>query len=264
MIPKRLHYCWFGRGKLPSLAEKCIASWKKFLPDYEIKEWNETNFDVNQIPYTAEAYKAKKYAFVSDYARFKILYKYGGLYFDTDVEIITSLDDILNAGAFMGLERNPITDVSKDSSLTSLQIAPGLGLAATPGLEIYKNILDIYESSHFTRIDGTNDLTTVVQRVTQFFLEKGLSIYPGIMDFEGIKIYPQDYFNPKPLGEKLRITDNTRTIHHSAASWFSPRRRLITWAEKSCGIWLARIIALVLRNPLRIPARIYKFIRSGE
>ena len=102
-IPKTIHYCWFGRNPLPSLAIKCIASWKKYLPDYEIKEWNEDNFDVNVIPYTREAYAAKKYAFVSDYARFKILYEEGGLYFDTDVEVIKPFDDIIARGAFMGV-----------------------------------------------------------------------------------------------------------------------------------------------------------------
>ena len=104
MIPKIIHYCWFGRNPLPESAQKCIASWKKFLPDYEIKEWNEDNFDVNIIPYTKEAYEAKKYAFVSDYARFWILYKYGGLYFDTDVEVIKPMDDIIERGPFMGIE----------------------------------------------------------------------------------------------------------------------------------------------------------------
>ena len=104
MIPKVIHYCWFGGNPLPASAKKCIASWRKYLPDYEIKEWNESNFDVNIIPYTAEAYKAKKYAFVSDYARFWILYKYGGLYFDTDVEVIKNMDDIIAKGAFMGCE----------------------------------------------------------------------------------------------------------------------------------------------------------------
>ena len=107
MIPKIIHYCWFGRGPLPELAQKCIASWKKYLPDYEIKEWNEDNFDVNIIPYTAEAYKAKKYAFVSDYARFWILYRYGGIYFDTDVEVIRPMDDIIERGNFMGFETDP-------------------------------------------------------------------------------------------------------------------------------------------------------------
>ena len=107
MIPKIIHYCWFGRNPLPELAQKCIASWKKYLPDYEIKEWNEDNFDVNIIPYTAEAYAMKKYAFVSDYARFWILYRYGGIYFDTDVEVIRPIDDIIAKGNFMGYETDP-------------------------------------------------------------------------------------------------------------------------------------------------------------
>jgi len=115
MIPKVIHYCWFGRNPLPSLAIKCIESWRKYLPDYEIKEWNEDNFDVNIIPYTQEAYQVGKYAFVSDYARFWILYKYGGLYFDTDVEVIKPMDDIIARGPFMGCEK----DVS-DTSVASV------------------------------------------------------------------------------------------------------------------------------------------------
>ena len=95
MIPKIIHYCWFGRNPLPQSAIKCINSWKKFFPDYEIKEWNEQNFDVNIIPYTSEAYQAKKYAFVSDYARMWVLYNYGGIYFDTDVEVIKPMKDIV-------------------------------------------------------------------------------------------------------------------------------------------------------------------------
>ena len=126
MIPKVIHYCWFGRNPLPSLAIKCIESWRKYLPDYEIKEWNEDNFDVNIIPYTQEAYQVGKYAFVSDYARFWILYKYGGLYFDTDVEVIKPMDDIIARGPFMGCEK----DVS-DTSVAS--VAPGLGLGVNPG-----------------------------------------------------------------------------------------------------------------------------------
>ena len=102
MIPKIIHYCWFGHNPLPESAKKCIESWKKYLPGYEIKEWNESNFNVNAIPYTEEAYRLKKYAFVSDYARFWILYHYGGLYFDTDVEVIKRMDDIIERGAFMG------------------------------------------------------------------------------------------------------------------------------------------------------------------
>ena len=106
MIPRTIHYCWFGGKPLPRDAEKYILSWKKYLPDYEIKRWDESNFDVNSIPYIKEAYAAGKYAFVSDYARLKILYEHGGIYFDTDVEVIKPLDDILSKGGFMGFEKN--------------------------------------------------------------------------------------------------------------------------------------------------------------
>ena len=112
MIPKIIHYCWFGGNPLPELAMKCIESWRTYFPDYEIKEWNEDNFDVNIIPYTKEAYENKKYAFVSDYARFWILYNHGGIYFDTDVEVIKKMDDIIEKGSFMGCEKK----VTKDSS----------------------------------------------------------------------------------------------------------------------------------------------------
>ena len=103
-IPKVIHYCWFGGNPLPELAKKCIASWRKYLPDYEIKEWNEQNFDVNQVMFTEEAYKLKNYAYVSDYVRFWVLYHYGGIYFDTDVEVIRPLDDIIARGSFLGFE----------------------------------------------------------------------------------------------------------------------------------------------------------------
>ena len=105
MIPQTIHYCWFGGNPLPESAQKCIASWRRYFPDWEIKEWNESNFDVDSIPYTTQAYRAKKYAFVSDYARFKILYEHGGVYFDTDVEVIKSFNDILGWGPFMGFLR---------------------------------------------------------------------------------------------------------------------------------------------------------------
>lgn len=106
MIPKIIHYCWFGRNPIPVEYQRYIESWKKFLPDYEIKEWNEDNFDVNIIPFTKEAYDVKKYAYVSDYARLKILYDNGGVYFDTDVEVIRNMDDIIAAGAWMAVEKH--------------------------------------------------------------------------------------------------------------------------------------------------------------
>ncbi len=128
-IPKIIHYCWFGGNPLPQMAQRCIDSWKKYLPDYEIKQWDETNFDVNIIPYTRQAYEAKKYAFVSDYARFLILYQYGGLYFDTDVEVIKPLDDIVAKGPFMGCQDK----YTPRGDVYSLHVAPGLGLGVYAG-----------------------------------------------------------------------------------------------------------------------------------
>ena len=149
MIPKVIHYCWFGRNPLPESAVKCINSWKKYFPDYEIKEWNEDNFDVNIIPYTKEAYSVKKYAFVSDYARFWVLYRYGGLYFDTDVEVIKSMDDIIERGSFMGVEVPAVVDKVVPS------VAPGLCLGSSSGNSIYKSILDLYNGLHFILDDGS-------------------------------------------------------------------------------------------------------------
>ena len=123
-IPKVIHYCWFGGNPLPELAQRCIDSWRKYLPDYEIKEWNESNFNVNIIPYTAEAYQQGKYAFVSDYARFWILYRYGGIYFDTDVEVIRPLDDVLDRGGFMGFETHYKESLNPHEVATN----PGLSL----------------------------------------------------------------------------------------------------------------------------------------
>lgn len=217
MIPKVIHYCWFGRNPLPDLALKCIESWKKYFPDYEIKEWNEDNFDVNMIPYTAEAYKAKKYAFVSDYARFWILYKYGGLYFDTDVEVIKPMDDIIAAGSFMGFENS-------DTTVTG--VAPGLGLGATQGLCIYKEIMDYYAGENFVTPDGSTNLTTIVRRVTSLLSHYGLELENKFQTVAGVNIYPYDYFCPIRVTDgKLCLTSNTVSIHHYASSWQSPLYR---------------------------------------
>lgn len=214
MIPKIIHYCWFGHNPLPKLAVKCIDSWKKFLPDYDIKEWNESNFDVNIIPYVKEAYEAKKYAFVSDYARFWILYHYGGLYFDTDVEIIKNMDDIIARGPFMGRERD-----SKSGQAT-IGANPGLGLGVAPGLDLYKEILDFYESLHFRLDDGSLNLQTVVKYVTSILIKHGLKDRDEIQECAGLFVYPKEYFCPKFYDDfKICKTKNTVSIHHYAGSW---------------------------------------------
>ncbi len=209
MIPKIIHYCWFGRNPLPELALKCIESWKKFLPDYEIKEWNEDNYDVRKIPYISQAYEAKKYAFVSDYARFDILYQHGGIYFDTDVEVIKDLTPIIEAGTFMGVERAGALNA-------------GLGIASPAATEIFKEILNSYAEENFLNEGGSLNLKTVVTRVSDIFKKYGFTDEEKIQEVKGYKIYPTEYFCPKSFftGE-LKITENTYTIHWYDSSWCS-------------------------------------------
>lgn len=218
MIPKVIHYCWFGRGKQPKLGERCIASWRKFFPDYEIKEWNEDNFDVNMIRYTSDAYAAGKYAFVSDYARFWILYHYGGIYLDTDVEVIKSMDAIIANGAFMGSE----TSVNRGQRLS---VASGLGMGCEAGHPFIKDCLDLYENLVFTY--KKNEWTkTVCEYVTEMLDARGLEQKDEIQQVCGFTIYPWDYLCPiSTEGQVKRITANTVSIHHYAASWATPRRR---------------------------------------
>lgn len=224
MIPKVIHYCWFGRNPLPASAVKCINSWKKFFPDYEIKEWNEDNFDVNMIPYTREAYETKKYAFVSDYARFWVLYNYGGLYFDTDVEVIRSMGDIINRGPFMGIEIESRNNVP--------QVNPGLGIGANPSLNLYNEILNYYQYLSFLKSDGKPNEITVVKHTTNVLIKNGLKATNNIQEIAGIWIYPADYFNPlDSLTGKLKITDNTRSIHWYMNSW-SNRSKFYQWLSR--------------------------------
>ena len=241
-IPQIIHYCWFGGAPLPDFALKCIASWKKFFPDFEIREWNEQNYDVRKIPYTAQAYDAKKYAFVSDYARFDVLYQYGGVYFDTDVEVIRSFDDILQRGAFAGVER------TGDSS----SLAAGLGLASPAASPIYKEILDSYAYSSFLNENGSMNLTTVVDQISAIFKQHGLKDLDAIQEVSGVFVYPADYFCPiNPETGELNITANTRSIHHYAATWTIPIRKQYTnlrnKLSKKIGVKWAKLILLPLQ-----------------
>ncbi len=212
-IPKVIHYCWFGKKPLPELALKCINSWKKYFPDYEIKQWNEENFDVNCIPYVREAYECQKYAFVSDYARFWILYKYGGIYFDTDVEVLQSFAPILERGSYMGCECD-------GGNSEKNAVNPGLGIAVAPGLGIVKTILDYYESIHFVKDNGEIDTDTVVSKTTRILKQYGMKDIPGIQEIAGIVIYPKIYFCPDEEARKSGKYDKrTFSAHHYTASW---------------------------------------------
>lgn len=214
LIPKKIHYCWFGGNPLSDLAKKCIGSWKKYLPEYEIVEWNESNFDIHSCDYVEQAYKEKKWAFVSDYARFKILYENGGLYFDTDVEIINSFDKIIEKGAFMGCEKN-----EKGESLVN----PGIGLAAYPRMDIYNEILEVYENESFI-INGKINYKTVVNRTTEVLTKYGYKQNSSIQRVREINVYPWDFFCPMDYATgELNITDNTKSVHWYDASWLDDK-----------------------------------------
>lgn len=241
MIPKIIHYCWFGKNPLPESAINCINSWREFLPDYKIKQWNEDNFDVNIIPYTADAYKAKKYAFVSDYARFFILYHEGGIYFDTDVEIIKPLDDIIKKGGFIGFEESP-------SFFVNGQINPGLGMGCEKNNKLIAQILELYKKKIFI-----NDLSylyknNVCTYTTDIFYKNGLKRIKGIQENNGFTIYPPTFFSPIHFTTKrLHISKETRTIHRYMASWTIKHRK----SFKAHFWYLIPEFLLIIQNRIR-------------
>lgn len=207
-IPKRIHYCWFGGNALPELAQKCIASWRKHCPDYEIIEWNESNFDINSCDYVREAYEARKWAFVSDVVRLYAIVNYGGIYMDTDVEVLKSLDDILMYEAVSGFE-------SRDRVPTGL-------MACQKGHPFFVELLHDYDNAHFINEDGSLDTTTNVVRITNKCLKYGLKLDDSLQTVQGFTLFPHDYFCPKDaLSKELVITDNTYVIHHFDGSWLS-------------------------------------------
>ena len=222
-IPKIIHYCWFGGKELPKSAKKCIRSWQKYMPDYEIKRWDESNFDINLCKFTTEAYSKGKYAFVSDVARFWILNKYGGVYFDTDVEVIRPFDDIVNEGPFMGLE----LPYNASSFAHEIGIAPGLGMGAVPEMPFYGEMLDFYSKSSFINDDGSLNLTPIGKYVSRLLCAHGLENKKGIQTVADINIYPNDYFCPKSITNgKITLTQNSHSIHHFDASWLPRGKRM--------------------------------------
>lgn len=225
MIPKKIHYCWFGGNPLPELAIKCIESWKKYFPDYEIVEWNEKNYNVEEkCDYIREAYGAKKWAFVSDYARYDILYQYGGVYFDTDVEVIKSMEEVIKNGSFMGFE------YSKNKKI---KVAPGLGMGSLPKQKFYKEILDYYNKIHFLNKDGSYNQITIVEYTTDLLKKYGLIENNIIQKVEDVVIYPTEYFCPLNYETgKILITDKTVSIHHYTSSWLTEKEKKVKEFER--------------------------------
>ena len=252
-IPKVIHYCWFGGNPLGEEELACIKSWQKYMPDYAIARWDETNFDVHGIRYCEQAYEAKLWAFVSDYARFAILYEHGGVYFDTDVELIKPIDDILARGPFMGCG----TDGT--GATNSCAVASGLGLAAYPGLDLYESILEYYKHCDLIKPDGSYDMTSVVERTNSILREHGLDDSIGIQEVAGVVIYPAEYFNPMDfLTGTITITPNTRSIHHYSMSWYEESRKTQVRIQRALiSAGLSKLIA----DPI---ARFLGILRHGD
>jgi len=227
MIPKIIHYCWFGGNPLPNYAVKYIKSWEKYFPDYEIKEWNESNYNVHKIPYTSQAYNAKKYAFVSDYARFDILYDYGGIYFDVDVEVIKPFGKILDDTGFIGTE-----SLGTINAGLGIGCNAGLGVGCNAGLKVLKEILEHYAEDRFLCKNGLYEynLKTVVSRVTEILVKKGFDAKSyDIQKIAGFTIYPPEYFAPEnPATYLAKITDNSVSIHHF---WIGEEKDAISWSS---------------------------------
>lgn len=207
MIPKKIHYCWFGKNRLPDKAVKCINSWKKYCPDYEIIEWNEGNFDVRQNGYTEFTYDNRKFAFLSDYARLQIVLKEGGLYFDVDVEIIRPLDELLVHKAFFGFE-------------TEEYVNTGVGFGAEANNLIVAGMLREYD----ILLDGKHGTIGCPLLNTQALMKYGLKQNGMKQTIDGAMIYPIQYFNPydDPTGI-LNTTEETVSIHWYAKSWMDKK-----------------------------------------
>ncbi|AGK52658.1 glycosyltransferase family 32 protein [Bacillus sp. 1NLA3E] len=212
-IPKVIHYCWFGRNEKPKIVNKCIASWKKNLPDYELVEWSEENFDINVNSYIKEAYRSGKFAFVSDYVRVHALYYYGGIYLDTDVEVFKSFDPLLHHDSFWGFEQENFIATST--------------IGASKGNSLIKIFLDSYNGKKFNE-NGTNNELTNVAIITEILKNKGLKMDGTFQEMPGIAtFFPQPYFSPYDyINCRNFITENTYAMHHFYKSWLPLKSRL--------------------------------------
>ena len=215
MIPKIIHYCWFGGKQLPESAKRYINSWKKYCPDYEIIEWNESNIDLDEHSFTREAYQGKKWAFVSDYIRYKVIFENGGIYLDVDVEVVRKLDDLLKYQAFMGFEGQEYVN-------------PGSGFGARKGNSTIKTIIDFYNKISFNvHKDNLSEIATPII-VTDILMKNGLVKNGELQTVGSVTVLPEDYLCPKsPITRLVNLTDNTFSIHHYDASWVDEKERAI-------------------------------------
>ena len=231
MIPKKIHYCWFGRGEKPRLAKRCIASWKKYCPDYEIIEWNEDNFDINTNEYTKWCYENKKYAFLSDYVRLLVVYRHGGIYFDTDVELIRNPDFLLKNQAFFGFESNEYVNT-------------GVGFGAKVGNIAVNQMINKYDPL----LDGKHGVIGCPKLNTEALVKLGLKRDGSYQGFSWGTVYPKEYFNPyESTTGVLNKTENTVSIHWYIGSCLTPKQKIRSAVSKP----IHRIFGLDFLKKLR-------------
>lgn len=232
MIPKTIHYCWFGKKDLPPEAKRCIASWKKMCPDYNIIRWDENNFDVNQNPFSKAAYEAKKWAFVSDYTRLKVVYDNGGIYLDTDVELRKNLDSLREHGCYIGIQQNEFLCTT------------GLGFGATKSNPVVLKMLKSYDDLTFSE-SHTLELSCPLLN-NAAIRSYGIVSNTEITNLPEVTVYPPQYFDPYG-GENL-LCDETYSIHHYAASWTSEenqfKRKIARWIGQDNIIWIKSLLKI--------------------
>lgn len=216
-IPKIIHYCWVGPNPKPDSVLYCIESWRKYCPDYEIREWNESNYDFSKCSYMQEAYEAKKWGFVPDYARLDIVYQYGGIYLDTDVELVKNLDSLRSHKGFFGFE---------DTGEGDYYIACGLGFGAVPNNPLVRDLRDYYDGVHFRNQDGSLHLLPAPKHNKQVFERYGVVMNNQRQEIDGNVFFPAEYFCPKVFQTgKTVTTPNTYSIHHFTATWMDDQVR---------------------------------------
>ncbi len=240
MIPKKIHYCWVGGNPIPEKDRACIDSWRKFCPDYKIIEWNESNYDFSKSSYMKQAYEAKMWGFVPDYARLDIIYREGGIYLDTDVEMVRNLDDLLKYEAFMGFENR-------------VGVALGLGFGAESGNLVIKQMRDMYEDFSFYKGDHTLNLVVSPVYSTEILKSYGLKANGKRQTVGNVEVFPPEYFAPLCYADnRLRITENTYSIHWYHASWHTPEQRRQTRQAQKInrifGPYLGKFVAKGLRG----------------
>lgn len=252
MIPKIINYCWFGKNDLDEESRLCIESWKKIMPDYEIKRWDESNYDINKNMFVKEAYENKKWAFVSDYARLDIIYNCGGIYLDTDVEVIKPFDDLLINEGFMGFEIGNYVNT-------------GLGFGAVAGHPFLKENIDAYNNIQLYSSNGKLNNVNCPIITTNLLKKYNILLNNKIQTIKGIKIYPTDYFCPMSFqtGE-INITSNTYSIHRYNMSWVSKEEQkfhsIYQKLNKKLGKKIASFVIDLISIPFRIKRRIKRII----